>query len=190
MKNCKLKSGFLALAMGAAMTLSLTGCSDDDDSNGNSGDPAPNPPAQNQMNFTLSGDIEGEKTGQAFVMVVEAAGSGNVILSGNDGPGITEGQQTFSLNFYQAGTEIPEAGTYPISFDAGIDGSGFWVLYESFEDGFDNPVGYGGVNGASGTIEITSVTDDAMIGTFSFTATNADGTEIEAMEGSFNAGID
>jgi hypothetical protein len=190
MKNYKLKNGMWAMCIGAAMAFSFTSCSDDDDSNGGGGAPPPSPPAQDQMSFTLSGDLEGEKTGQAFVFVAGAGGVSNVVLSGNDGPGITEGAQTFSLNFYQSGDQVPEEGTYEIGFEQGSNGTGFWVLYESFEDGPANPVSYGGVSGSSGTLEITSASETMISGTFEFTAVNASGDELIVENGIFNAGID
>gem|GEM_PF-2089226 len=139
--------------------LFMVACSSDDD---NGGSPLPDSSAS----FTISGDIEGEKTGLASAILVESAGTYIFDIGMSDAAG---GGQTFSLSFFIGPSdeeiEVPEPGDYTI---ATTNAGDFWVVYTELE-GVDGRE-YGSIWETSGTMTITASGDDFIEGEFEFEA--------------------
>ncbi|MBT0606703.1 hypothetical protein [Aequorivita echinoideorum] len=179
MKNLfKLKKWMVALTA----LLILGSCNNDDN---NDSEP------QNDMgevNFTLSGDITGNKTGFANFIEMEQQTTTPQIINMFDNDG---GVQTFSLTFYRSSIngplDRPTPGNYPIGNAAEfLDGSGFSVIYTNTTN--DNEYGLE----ASGSLTISEINDTEVIGTFSFSAEHVidpDRPGIQVSNGSFRAKI-
>lgn len=121
--------------------------------------------------FTVSGDYEGEYTGIADFRAFEMAGvhTWDILL-------LDQNPITYNLSFTQTGGEPidrPEVGTYELGISPSDDV--FLTNFSYYEDtpfqGEDYLVGVGET---SGTLEITTSSDDLMEGTFSFTAVHLD----------------
>ncbi len=165
------------------LLFAFTACNGDDDSNGD----GPNVGA-NEITFDISGAVEGEKSGSSYVVVV--GGTDSYLISNNDGTSAET--QTFSLVFYKSfennPTANPAPGTYPIGTVGDlVNEDGFWVVYTDTQSGEE----FGGQN-VSGTMTITSNTNNQLKGTFEFTAGGYGTTEgtITVTNGRFSAAID
>lgn len=161
-------------------------CSNDDDNNNNGNEPSNN---LNKISFDISGYVDGNKTGGSYVVIVEDYNT--YMISSHDGTSNTN--QTFSLNFYKdfedTSTENPAPGTYPIGTVVDlVDQDGFWLVYTDTQ----NNIEFGsGTDNVSGTLTITSNTNNLLKGTFEFTATkNQTGESIQVTNGQFSAAID
>ncbi|MBR9757479.1 MAG: hypothetical protein GYB39_05320 [Algicola sp.] len=186
-----MRKSFLKKAMTSTCVLALTlftlSCSNDDDNNNPNNTP-PNTTQNNQMAFDIAGDVTGSKTGSSSIVTVENANN-TYMISNHDGTSFDT--QTFSLVFYKAFSDNtlanPSPGTYPIA-NVGhlIDQDGFWAVYTDTQTGED----YGSGN-LSGTLTITSNTNNQLKGTFEFSAENLSGTKtITVTNGTFSAAID
>ncbi len=172
-------SKLFSLAIIFFLTIFMVACSSDDDNGGTPTD---------EVNFHISGDVEGHKSGFATLVQVEESGIQQLFFSMNDG---ISGTQTFSLNLYLSNTgqdvEVPTQGDYSIGLPAAQD---FWVVYTDLS-GADG-VEYGSIWGASGTLTITESNSGRVSGEFEFTAEgNIDGMgnptgQIEVTEGVFS----
>jgi hypothetical protein len=116
--------------------------------------------------FTISGEVEGQKQGDAAVVFSEMMGTQTINISIHDG---RDGNQTFSLNFYQSGTTVslPDPGEYSIGRTNNPD-TDFWMVYTDVENG--NEYGLE----ATGTIIIEETTQSHLRGRFAFEAENID----------------
>ncbi len=161
--------------------LSFAGCSDDDDNVVIVVD-------DSSISFTISGAVEGEKSGIATMGQSRVGNTYQLRIRGNDGD--EEREQSYTLDF-NLGPQpnplpAPEPGTYDIMtlVDA-AGGKGYHVSFVNQPLG--NSVEYGGAE-ASGELVITDVNDDFIEGTFSFTAkSNATGETIQVSNGQFKA---
>ena len=157
-------------------------CSGDDDNNDD------NPIAGNSISFDIGGAETGSKEGMAYVVTVDS--NDMYMISANDGTSLET--QTFSLVFYKSFESDPlgnpAPGTYPIATTAELlDTDGFWVVYTNTQTGVDY-----GATGASGTLTITSNSNNQLKGSFQFSAESQGNpaTTIEVTNGTFSAAID
>ncbi|PVW16273.1 hypothetical protein DDV96_03110 [Marixanthomonas spongiae] len=156
------------------------GCSKDDDQSDDS-----NNASKNQITFDISGAVEGKKTGSSYIVIVEGV---NYSISNNDGTSIDD--QTFSLSFYKKfkdnSTTNPAKGTYPIDDVVNLtDTDGFWIVYTDTVNDIDFS------QDVSGTLTITSNTNNQLKGTFEFSASSREtGETITVTNGKFSAAID
>ncbi|WP_417875096.1 DUF6252 family protein [Xanthomarina gelatinilytica] len=167
--------------------LSFMACSNDDDSNDNTGMEDITIPL-NQMTFDITGTVEGAKSGFCYVNII---GSSSYMVSSNDGTSAAD--QTFGLTFYKSFVDDPVGnpapGTYPIGTVVDVSGiDGFWVVYTDTQN--DTEFG-SGTDAVSGSLTIISNTNNELKGTFEFTATNNQtGESIQVTNGKFSAAID
>jgi|SRR5690625_686258 len=140
----------------------LISCSSDD----NGGLPADT----SYANLTLSGDIEGERSGSAFFQQISSGQTEIWDLSFWD-----SGPQTFEVNFMLIGNENspvsqPGPGTYPIGFDPLNSNTVFFGIYTDIKDGdLINTDEYDTFN-SEGTLTIETSNENRMKGSFEFTA--------------------
>lgn len=167
--------------------LSFMACSNDDDSNDNTGmEDIPIP--LNEMSFDISGAVDGSKSGYCYVLIV---GESSYMVSSNDGTSAAD--QTFGITLYKDFEEDPVGnpapGTYPIGTVVDVSGiDGFWVVYTDTQN--DTEFG-SGTDAVSGSLTIISNTNNELKGTFEFTATNNQtGESIQVTNGKFSAAID
>ena len=152
---------FLAVIL---LVLSSIGCGDDD-----------------PVSFTVSGDVDGNKGGFAYIQTTDVAGE-LVEFDFWD-------NETYALHFVREdqGTSIPDPGTYTI----GGDTDDFYVVYTAFEDGNgQNSTMYSGAQHENiGTLEILSSDDSYASGTFEFQAfvPGDEETSITVTDGEFTA---
>lgn len=176
MKKNFFKSG-IALLFALSIT---TACSEDDDS-------VEIVPDESSITFTISGAVEGVKSGVATIGQTQVGGNYTIRIRGNDGD--EERAQSYILDFARGPQPnplpSPEPGTYNLSTLVQAAGQGYYVLF------VDRPFGdtreFGGAE-ASGELIITEVNDDFVEGTFSFTAKSTETEEvIEVTNGQFKA---
>lgn len=168
--------------------LILTPCSEDDDSNNPISDPSGH---GRSASFDISGEIEGEYSGIADFRAFEMAGLYNWDITIIDQDPIT-----FNLSFLQQGAEPidrPGEGTYQLDINPGNQSDDIYTkTYENYGDNPSEQDNYTvGIGKTSGTMEITSSTDELIEGTFPFTTARIDdgmiaGT-IEVTNGEFSA---
>ncbi|MDH5804554.1 MAG: hypothetical protein OEZ54_05160 [Gemmatimonadota bacterium] len=113
---------------------------------------------------------------------------------GNGTPGwgvqLQEGNSLGDYNFIHVGRidgVAPEVGTYPIVHDTVAAPQDFVARYQGValsEDGFDHGEFF---YANSGTLEITSVTDDIVEGSFTFTAQGQDSSDVVTVSAPFSA---
>jgi len=157
--------------------LIFTSCSDD--STGPSGDDL------GEASFEISGAIEGQKEGFANFRAFEMSGvnTWDILL-------IDEPPRSFEISFSQVSLNEsisrPSTGTYKLGLDSDSD---FSASYS--EGSLARPDSYLTTFGEySGTLVITSSSDDKIEGTFEFNAVNLDeenGEEIIIRNGQFRA---
>lgn len=138
--------------------------------------------------FTISGDIEGEKSGIANFRAFEMSGvhTWDINILNQD-------PITYTIDFRLMSDEPinrPQPGTYELSTSS-FDGSTFTGTYSFFGDNQMDPDGYliaiPGSN-TKGTLIITASSEDLVEGTFQFTAKNIEtGGTITVSNGEFSA---
>ncbi|MCA1763609.1 MAG: DUF6252 family protein [Cryomorphaceae bacterium] len=169
--------------------LIFTSCGGDDDSNNPPSDPGGH---GGSASFDISGEIEGEHSGIADFRAFEMAGVYNWDITI-----INQDPITFNISFLQQGEDPidrPGEGTYELGINPGNQSNdiytGSYVNYGGNPSEQDNYTI--GIDETSGTMEITSSSDELIEGTFSFTAArigddgNVAGT-IEVTNGEFSA---
>lgn len=163
--------------------LIFLGCSSDDDSGGSS------TTERGWVKFAASGDVNMEAEGVASASLVQTGASTNFSFIMSDGP---NREQTFLLSiFAQPGSlsDYPAPGEYTI---APINQGDFWIIYADVAGG-EPFVEYGLEFPTSGTLVITSSTDNWLEGTFEFEAEGDSGVTgspqgiIMVTEGEFRA---
>jgi hypothetical protein len=141
-------------------------CSDDND--------GPEDISMGEANFTVSGAVEGEKSGQAdFHHLTDLPGGlENWEISIHD-----FSPQTFSLQFSLSSSNSitqPGTGTYEIGFEANSSNV-FLAIYTHIPNGdFMNSTEYSTLWGGAGTLTITTSNEDTVSGSFQFSATEVD----------------
>lgn len=162
-------------------------CSDDDDRSP-SGPAGPGvPPAA--ISFSVSGADEGQKSGECFASVFEFSGEYFVYIDGNDGIEETDPEVTFVIGFdYIGGTPLTP-GTYPLGYDAFLEGEGLMAEYEIINEAEDSSRLFGNIFAHEGSIVISEVTANSITGTFTFTAADQDGDEVTLTNGQFQAAV-
>jgi len=161
---------YLGLLVFSFALILTTSCSSDDDG----GDDKLPTGDMGTIEFTYTGDEEGERKGMADFDQISTSNTDTWEISGHDG---IDGDQTFSITFMEVGREtIPDTGTYIIG---GVNSSDFNAIVEFYEDGdYINSAefstlwadGLFGEDGETGTLEITHSSDSKVEGTFEFTA--------------------
>ncbi|NEN25680.1 hypothetical protein G3O08_19490 [Cryomorpha ignava] len=161
-------SFFLFLAI--TLTLGMVSCSDDDNKDGGPAGPAGDEFGSSAL--TLSGDVEGERSGMADFELLNLAGLSHwwTISMLDFSP------QTFSLNLILSvnseNAPQPGPGTYPIGIDINNPNTQYFTadltLIENQD--FANASNYTTAMTSGGTVTITAANDQEMVGTFEFTA--------------------
>jgi len=162
----KYKKLFLLFTI-AALALINYSCSNDDDNSGG--------PDIGDATITVSGDIQGQKSGMAdFHHLTDLPGGMETWeISIHD-----YSPQTFSLQFMLASatSEItqPGVGTHEIGFAPGST-SVFTAIYTHIPDGdFMNSTEYSTLWGGAGSLNITTSNENTVSGNFQFSATEVD----------------
>jgi len=162
----KSKKLFLFLTL-TTLALINYSCSDDDDSSGG--------PDIGDATITVSGDVQGQKSGMAdFHHLTDLPGGMETWeISIHD-----YSPQTFSLQFMLASatSEItqPGVGAHEIGFTPNST-SVFTAIYTHIPDGdFMNSTEYSTLWGGAGTLNITTSNDNTVSGNFQFSATEVD----------------
>lgn len=159
------KTSFL-LSLMLLVVMGLYACGSDDD----------NPPSQEfgEVNFTVTGDFEAEKSGFADFAGLNFGAASQWEISTND-----FSPQTFSLNFsnFSATNTVsrPAPGTYVIG-QGGNNVEAFSVVYTRIEnEDFANAIEYDTLlEENAGTLTIETSNENEVSGTFSFTAVKRD----------------
>lgn len=142
------------------LSISFVGCSSDDSSNSTGSD-------EIYLNFTYEG--------QNYNFEPSTGTSLRKAIIGTED--VNDVNTTLSLDL----PKFPSVGTFNIS-DATITDDNINTLHAaSF---FKENDAYDGI---SGTLKITSITDEYIIGTFNFIGENYDGVTVEIINGSFKA---
>ena len=162
--------------------LLMAACSSDDD-NGPSDETS-------SVSFTVAGDIEAEKSGVATASVTQVGQSNLFSIVMSNGANV---QQTFTLSFFSvpgsAPVDFPEPGDYAIG---SLNQADYWLVYTDLTSG-DPFVEYGLTYPVSGTLTITSSTENWLEGEFQFQAEGNEDTlgnpqgMIVVTEGEFRA---
>jgi|GEM_PF-1240332 len=164
-------------------TTLFIGCEDDDD-------PVAPPTDEGVYSFTISGDIEGNFSGEALFSSIEDSETGETGLAlwlFTDDQNVDTGD---NLWFIHLGDALPPEDTYPIGdFDDLEEDDPDPNQFYSVFMGYDDVTAI--VWGESGSITVTNSTANEFNGTFSFSAEGIEletGEEISAdFEGEFNA---
>lgn len=146
-----------------------------------------------EMTFDISGNINESKNGQATASLVVSGNANIRSLDGNDGPMITDADQTYSISFEcfnPSGEVAPfEVGTYTINDQNLLDPTAYTARLTMINSANMSTDEYGGIYEHQGLLEVTSINSNKMQGSFSFTAKNENGEEITVSNGEFNARI-
>ncbi len=162
-------------------------CSDDDD-RGPSG-PAGSGVPSAEISFTVSGADTGQKSGECFASVFDFGGQYFVYIDGNDGIEETDPEVTFIIGFEYTGDTPLTPGTYPLGYDAFLEGEGMMAEYEIINESEDSARLFGNIFAHEGSIVISEVTVNSISGSFSFTAADEDGEEVTLTNGQFQAAV-
>ncbi len=170
------------VAIGAAFIIAVglgLGCGDDDD-NGNGGGGGPG--GGGSSSLTVSGEVEGDFSG--FATYTDASLENNsfsVALTDNS-------KFHIQLRIGIEGNSPPPVGTYDVGGSI-ISSEDFHAIYSDFEEGgMMDPDEYSTQDTPSGTVELTSSSDDAVSGTFEFYAGSLeDPDQITVTNGEFQA---
>ncbi len=166
-----------------ALLFTLTGCDSTD---------ANEEPDIGEGSFTVSGDVERDASGNALFSTFESDTANTLTIDITD-------NQNFSLTFqrfYDSDTDPLSAfseGTYEL-VEPTVAGSPFNDLsmygeYEEFDEGELFGVTYTSKEDLPGTLEVTSVSENEIRGTFSFQAVDFDNENagVSVSEGEFQA---
>lgn len=180
---------FLFIAI--ILTLGVVACSDDEDNNGTPAGPSGGEYGTSE--FTLSGDVQGDRSGYADFELLNLAGISHLWAISM----LDFSPQTFSLSLNMSvdseNAPMPGPGTYPVGIDVNNPTAPYFsanlTLIEN-ED-FANGIDYVTTMSNGGTVTITTANDQQMIGTFEFSAiAYGDSANVEStidVEGSFSA---
>lgn len=181
----------LILGIVALLMLSLSAC----DSSGPGGDPPEEeeppveeePPAAGTFTSTVDGDLSEMFSGEALQGTVE----GNL-------PGVPDQVEVFEVGMVEDGDadttavellrlvpDSPSEGSYDIGNLGDLDGDFDDVPEDTFYGFFAVQSTPGTFFSSSGTLEITEVDGDQLLGNFEFDASSGSGTV--SVEGRFNA---
>ncbi len=163
--------------------LFVSSCGNDDDGPGGGGQ------SDADVSFTISGFIQGTRSGSGIVALTEQDDNYRLTFSFTDAdPADTTDQGSFKLELFQ-GPEAepltyPEPGSYSIG---GVqqDDEDFTVIYT------DTELGISFLGEANGTLTITDNTSEFITGTFEFsvsTLSNPDNA-IDVSNGQFRAHV-
>jgi len=133
--------------------------------------------SSSQMNtgtgsFTISGDVEGNKTGIADFRAYESAGvhTWDILIYDHN-------PMTFNVSFNLLSNDPidrPSVGTYELS-TGNFQGTEFMGIFTDYSEGMSQSEGYNvGIGGTGGTLTITTSSENLMEGTFEFTAVTFD----------------
>lgn len=171
----------LNILMLSIILLAAFACSDNSTKSGGE-------PGKGEGSFTISGDLEGEKTGISNFRAFEMSGVHTWDINILD-----QNPITYTIDFRLMSDEPierPQPGTYELSTSS-FDGTTFSGTYTFFEDNQMDPDGYiVGLPGSDteGTLIITSSSEDLVEGTYQFTAKNIEsGGTITVSNGEFSA---
>lgn len=170
------KSFFLFLAL--TLSLTVVSCSSDDNKDGG---PAETSGGEfGTSTITLSGDVEGERSGMADFKFLSVAGISTYWSIDM----LDLYPQTFSVELmYFVNSEDapqPEPGTYPIGFDMDNPNSPYFFVDFALIDNQDSGINstyYTTEIPSDGIITITTANEQEMIGTFEFTAIEYDDSQ-------------
>ena len=181
-----------SIILAICISFAFASCSNDDDKSSGPAGGTPNPAAAlGTVNLTISGDVEGQRSGIADFDIIDLGFMQTWDLNLYD-----HSPQTFDLSFVHMATDgsggRPAPGTYEIG-NSVSEQKVFWVDYTHIENqDFANSIEYSAMYGQAGTLVITTSNEQLVSGTFEFTAHQYDDDSMEIIgtinvSGSFSA---
>lgn len=170
---------------GAAMLFSilLFSCSGDDDGSSNLGNED-----FGEVTITLSGDLQGTRTGIADFNHLDLGNLHEWELSFND-----YSPNTFDMSLILLGEDLPEVpspGTYEIGFEPMSSNVFLGSFYNFINEDYDNAIEYSTMQ-SGGTLTIQTSNSERITGSFDFVAQSRDdyGNVLESVQisGTFSA---
>ena len=173
------------------ISFALVSCSNDDDKSSSPTGGTPPGPTMGTVSLTISGDVEGQRSGMADFDLLDIGVAQTWVLNMND-----YSPQTFELSFVNMTTDgsasRPAPGTYVIGGVLGAQNV-YWVEFSLIENqDFENAVDYSTFANQAGTLTILTSNEQVVSGTMEFTVHEYDDDSMEIIStitvtGSFSA---